>query len=95
MAPGLYPGWLLKRARDVRARRMLSLFGSVDDNGPAMFILELQDGSIELHVAEDGQTGVECATIPMTRKEAADFLGNFVGALAGRRRWSEIPSLSV
>lgn len=83
------PGWLTKRARDVKATNIVTLLAPASERSAAMYLLEI-GGTFELHVVEDAQSGIDGVTIPLSRREAFKLTQQLVAALSGR-----IPPLAV
>lgn len=91
MVPGTFPGWLLKRASEMRAHRIIGLISPDDPSAQCAYLLELDNDFLELHIAEDGHAGVEAATLTLSRKQLAEFAGQLLGAMTGRRIWTTVP----
>ena len=56
----MFPGWLLKRAHEARAQRVLALHDPEADDSPAIFLLKLPGDLYELHVVEDRAIEESC-----------------------------------
>lgn len=77
------PGWLSKRARECNARAIHVLHAPATLRSAAVYLVECAN-TFELHAVDDAESGIDGATIPMTRREANAMLLVLSGGLSGR-----------
>jgi hypothetical protein len=77
------PGWLSKRARECSARFVHVLHAPATPRSAAVYLIECAN-TFELHAVDDAESGIDGATIAMTRREANAMLLALSGGLSGR-----------
>lgn len=85
------PAWLIRRIRLGIFSRAFTLLAPASPTSAAIYLLESSrdaDGGppplYELHAVTNAQSGIEGATIPLSRAELCDVLLTFAGVLSGR-----------
>jgi hypothetical protein len=77
------PAWLVKRALEMGATRIVTVLAPVTPQSSAIYLLEAA-GAHELHAVQDASTGIEGCTIRLSSREAVKLLATLAGALSGR-----------
>lgn len=83
------PGWLLKRAREMQAVRVVPILEPRAADLSALYLVEYAD-FMELHAVQEANEPSNGATIALSKRDAAIILGNLAGALVGRIRGLEL-----